>query len=271
MTAALVVPPGAADVHAFERIEAEGYADLYAAAPAGAATGLGLGWGRVGGAECRLAAGVPGHRLLNQVACAPSGLDLDAVAALYAQAGAAGFVVGASPAAPGLRSRLEQAGWVPRNTWAKFVRSTASVPGALTGLDVVEAAPGHAGAAGAVVADAFELPAAAGPMFSALVGRPGWTCFVALDGDDVAGFAALRVDSGVGWLAFAATRDDFRRRGAQAALLAARIETARALGCDIVMVEAASDALGAPSQSWRNIRRAGFELAYVRANLGPAT
>lgn len=74
------------------------------------------------------------------------------------------------------------------------------------------------------------------------------------------------VGSRVGWLGIAATLPEYRRRGAQSALLAARIRAAGGSGCELVVTETGALVDGKPSNSYRNILRAGFELDYVRAN-----
>jgi GNAT superfamily N-acetyltransferase len=104
------------------------------------------------------------------------------------------------------------------------------------------------------------------PLAANVVGRPGWSCYVAYDGKQPAGAGALFVHDGVGWLGYAATRPRYRGRGAQSAILAARIEDARQQGCSTVVTETGAMEEGRPSNSYRNIVRAGFREAGVRAN-----
>lgn len=83
--------------------------------------------------------------------------------------------------------------------------------------------------------------------------------FVAeLDGRPIA-TAAMMVHDGVALLAGASTVPDARRHGAQAALLAARLSTAAARGCDLAMMCAAPG-----SGSQRNAERNGFRICYTR-------
>lgn len=87
----------------------------------------------------------------------------------------------------------------------------------------------------------------------------GCTCFVAsLDGMPVA-TGALSTHAGVALFAGASTVPAWRRRGAQAALLTARLRAARELGCDLAMMVAAP---GSTSQV--NAERAGFRPCYTR-------
>lgn len=67
-------------------------------------------------------------------------------------------------------------------------------------------------------------------------------------------------------LGMAGTLPDFLGRGAQTALLAARIAAAREAGCSGVVTETGEPVEGRPSNSYRNIVRAGFEPVYVRQN-----
>ena len=58
----------------------------------------------------------------------------------------------------------------------------------------------------------------------------------------------------------------YRGRGAQSAILAARIEDARRQGCGTVVTETGELADDRPSSSYRNILRAGFRETGVRPN-----
>jgi len=87
----------------------------------------------------------------------------------------------------------------------------------------------------------------------------GATCFAAeLDGT-MAAAGVLAVNEGVAVLAGASTRPAFRRRGAQLALLGARLAHAQTAGCDLAMMCARPG-----SASHRNAERHGFRVAYTR-------
>lgn len=85
------------------------------------------------------------------------------------------------------------------------------------------------------------------------------TCFAARAGDELAATGVLSLHEGVALLAGASTRPAWRRRGAQAALLAARLGHARRRGCDLAMICARPG-----SASHRNAERRGFQVAYTR-------
>ena len=74
------------------------------------------------------------------------------------------------------------------------------------------------------------------------------------------------IAEGVGYLGFAATLPEHRGKGGQNALLAERIEHAREAGCDVVVTETGELREELPSNSYRNILRAGFTEVAVRAN-----
>jgi ribosomal protein S18 acetylase RimI-like enzyme len=88
----------------------------------------------------------------------------------------------------------------------------------------------------------------------------GWRLYLARVEGEPAGAAMLSIDDDLGYLANASTLPDFRRRGVQTALIAARIADAKAAGCDAVSSQAG---FGSPSQ--RNLERAGLRVAYTKA------
>jgi hypothetical protein len=92
-----------------------------------------------------------------------------------------------------------------------------------------------------------------------LTARTGSSCFLAeFDGQPGAA-GALCMDEGVALFAGAATVQEFRRRGLQAALLDERMRYAFDRGCDLAMMVA-----GTGSSSQRNAERRGFQIAYTR-------
>ena len=87
----------------------------------------------------------------------------------------------------------------------------------------------------------------------------GATCFAAAFEETIAATGVVAMHDGVALLAGASTRPAFRRRGAQTALLTARLAHARAAGCDLAMICARPG-----SESHRNAERGGFAIAYTR-------
>jgi hypothetical protein len=91
---------------------------------------------------------------------------------------------------------------------------------------------------------------------------PGYACFLARDAGsgEALGAGILLVADGVGYLANASTRPAGRGRGAQTALIRARMDAAATAGCDVLAT------LALPwSQSNRNLRRGGLRPAYTKA------
>ena len=93
--------------------------------------------------------------------------------------------------------------------------------------------------------------------WTAPLGRPGWTQVVAYDGAEPVATGGLHVSGGLGWVGAACTVPAARGRGAQAALLAARLRLAAEQGAARVSVKVEPD-----GPSWRNVRRAGFAEAH---------
>jgi GNAT superfamily N-acetyltransferase len=83
--------------------------------------------------------------------------------------------------------------------------------------------------------------------------------YLAFAGDEPIGGGALAWSGGVALVNGSGVRPAFRRRGAQGALLRARLERARELGCEI----ACSSTLPGTA-SRRNMERHGFQVAYPK-------
>ena len=116
---------------------------------------------------------------------------------------------------------------------------------------------------GAAALGCGEIPEAAAFMRDsgpALTTRQGAACFLAeLDGRPIAA-GALTVHQGVALLAGAATIPAARNRGAQRALLHARLHWAAQQGCDLAMMVTEPG-----SASQRNAERSQFRIAYTRS------
>ena len=188
-------------------------------------------------------------------------VDLDAIHAWY---GDRAHVVVAPPDHPELVEALPRLGYEPARAWMAFELGDEPTEPPANELRVAETQDADAFAL--TLVEGYGIPAEAQELFPPLVGLPGWRCFLAWSGDEPAGCGALYVDGRFAWLGMAATRPSHRRRGAQVAVLLARIEAARALGADALYTETgAADAEG-PGPSYRNSLRAGFRESYLRPN-----
>jgi GNAT superfamily N-acetyltransferase len=161
-----------------------------------------------------------------------------------------------------LHARGLEPGW----GWMVFRRGVESPPAAETSLRLVEVdTADEAMAFGRVVRVSYGLPEAIEPRLAGVTDA-GWLCWLAFDGDEPAGAAALFVAERAAYLSFAGTLPEHRGKGAQNALLAARICRAAELGCDLVITETGERRHDRPDSSYRNILRAGFTEDAVTAN-----
>ena len=223
-----------------ERVEAQAVRDAVVLSGGEAAT--------AGGAVCFAHADVPLPELNRAI---PIGATVDA-SAIGAWFAGRPHLVSVPAGYLGLDDQLAALGYTPAGAWMKFRRSTEPAPAAPTDLEIEET----------IDPKAFAVATGLDERLAAIVGAPGWTCFVAWDGDQPAGCGALYADGETGWVGVGMTRPEFRGRGAQSAILAARIEKARALG----VRELATETGEGDGPSYRNILRAGFSEAYPRPN-----
>jgi GNAT superfamily N-acetyltransferase len=169
------------------------------------------------------------------------------------------------------RDALARNGLERARGWMKFKRGTGVPPTPRTELRVEQVSGARSRDFAMVACTGFELSDAAMPLLAALVDDDRWSLFVSYDGDEPAGSGALFVDGEAAWLDWAATRPEFRRRGSQSALMAVRLEQAITLRARHIFTETGEAVEGDPQHSYRNILKAGFEEARLRANYAPAT
>jgi GNAT superfamily N-acetyltransferase len=254
-----------------ELVEADAFTALWDAAPESVQREHGVRARTIAGAVCTAVGAAAGNTMLNRVTALglrepPTDAGLDEIAAFFRGAGTR-YAIGLGPfAPPDLRVRLEARGFEPVYAWMKFRRGVAAAPEAETPLRVEEIGPERGAAFGSVVARSYELPDFAAEWFAAVAGNPRFRLFLASEGDEPAGAGALFVGDGIGWLGLAATVPEHRRKGAQGALLAARIRAAGEAGLAELATETGEQLPDRPSNSYRNLLRTGFEEQYVRPN-----
>jgi hypothetical protein len=209
------------------------------------------------------------NRVIGLGAAAPATDEqLDEIAEAYAARDQSNWAISLSPLAEpdDLGARLTERGMERGGDFAKVIRTTGPPGEARTDLRVDVIGPEHAAGFAAVNVAAWGVPEVLSHWFAATIGRPGWRHYAAFDGDDPVATGALFVSDGIGWLGYAATLPTHRNRGGQGAIMARRIADAAELGCDVVHTETAAETADAPNPSYRNMIRAGFELAYLRPN-----
>jgi GNAT superfamily N-acetyltransferase len=163
---------------------------------------------------------------------------------------------------------LAKRGFAPpaRRTWAKFLRSREPYAARPTALSVRAAEPDDADGIARVVCSAYGMPATLASWFAALVVREGWHFVIAeTDGRPVA-TGAVFIAGDTAWFGVGATLGEYRNRGAQTALLAARISIAAEAGCTVLATETGESIAGEVNPSLNNLRRAGFVQVCSRLN-----
>jgi len=260
-----------------ELLERDAMADMYAAAPAGFAEAVGLRARQLGSALALSIRAVPEpffNRAFAMGLVAPSSVEeLDAVRVHYRDEGIARWWLQPSPhvtPSAALTWPAERGFALAPRLWAKFARAPGAAPEVATELRIAEIGPDRAQDFAAAVTAGFGAPPPFGAWQLALVGRPGWRCYVAYDGARPVGAGALRLSPQGAWLGIGATVPEARGRGAQRALLAHRIADASTAGAPLIATETGLPLPGEAAPSFRNIGRAGFVVAHLRPNFEPA-
>jgi len=193
---------------------------------------------------------------------------LDRVVDLYRGSHASRFFVHVSPraAARGLTAALEARGFQYHNDWIKLYRTVDDPPEEATGAHITRLPSRLCPRYGQDLARTFEWPTEIGETLASTPDRPGWKVYAAWIDDEPAAYGAMFVTGGAAYLGPAMTRPEFRRQGAQSALISHRIREAARHGCALIVTETADDSEEKPNPSTRNLLRAGFVIAYRRPN-----
>lgn len=256
-----------------EKIEIDAWRDYCAAAPAPFAAAVGLETAELGGpmlALCRRIDHYQFNRLIGGgLGADGNGASLAAAARRFREAGLKSGYLQIAPGsrAVALATQARAMGLKPlERTWVKFSRGATAVPTPSTDLEIAEAKPEEAIAFARAVVAGFGMPEQLAPWLANIVGRKGWRAYVARDGADVVGGAAMFVDGGRAWLGIGAVRASARRKGGQSALLARRIADGLDQGVRWFATETGKPLTGESHPSFSNIQRAGFAIVYERVN-----
>lgn len=187
--------------------------------------------------------------------------ELDGALSMYQMEGIAPRLgVWATHLTPTLGAALYDRGFTPVGVGATLYAAAAPTPGTFAGVDVRELDAGEDRATfRAVLLEGYGFTNPAQRALAVLEHEgPGVRRYLARVDGQPAAAATLSAHDGVAFLAGAATRPEFRQRGAQAALIHRRLNDA-ARTCELVTVTTAF-----ASASQRNLERQGLRVAQLK-------
>lgn len=259
-----------------EEIERAALSSLHAHCPEETRQELGLELREVGDALVAGARNDPSI-LINRTlglgtASAPTPDDIRQIAEIYRDIGATNFFLHlyTDDTPQEVLQSLSDNGLAPARGWMKFQRDDAPCRVAKTDLTVRRVGPEEAAPFGRIVATAFGMTEAAGPLLAGLANDPNWHLFVSYDGEMPAGAGGIYISGEAAFTEWGATDPAFRRRGSQGAIMEARINTALERGCKHIFTETGEAVAGDPQHSYGNIERFGFRELRLRQNFKPA-
>jgi hypothetical protein len=159
---------------------------------------------------------------------------------------------------------LEKRGFRPHHAYSKLVRETRDAPQVRSDLRVRRIGQADSAAFAAVFGHVFAAPPSQRDWITASVGAPGFSHYLAFAGDQPVATGMVYVQGDGAWMGWGATLTPFRRRGAQGAIIAARVKRAADLGAKWIVSETLEPRRGRPSGSYRNLLEHGFQQAYLR-------
>ncbi|MFC1750191.1 GNAT family N-acetyltransferase [Pseudomonadota bacterium] len=155
---------------------------------------------------------------------------------------------------------------IKKRGWMKFAMDTPQPRTAKTALRVEKITASAGNDFGTIVCDAFGMSQQSVPLLASIVNDDRWHIFVTYEGDNPAGAGAMFIEGKSAWLEWGATNPNYRRRGSQSAVMAARLSLAAKLGCQHVFTETGEAVEGDPQHSYKNILKAGFQESVLRQN-----
>lgn len=168
-----------------------------------------------------------------------------------------------------LKHWIRSKGLVPHGSgWAKLSLSADAVclPSQGAAVKTRKVRSDEADVFGAMMCAGFGFPERLTALWAAIVGRDGWSCFYALDGNTPVGTGAMFASGSFAWLGGGTTVPSFRNRGAQKALIQARLEDGADRGVSTFVVETEVPSADKASISNANLVKMGFVHVYNRSN-----
>lgn len=159
---------------------------------------------------------------------------------------------------------LRKRGFRPHGHQAKFFRESQAPARIDTSLTIRSIGPSEAARFGEILCTNFGWPQGRAPWVAATVGRHDFTHYMGFAGQQPVATGMLFVQGKGAYLGWGSTLTAFRGGGAQGALIAARIQRARELGCEWVSSDTFEPGAGRSAGSYRNFQRNGFEHVYLR-------
>jgi hypothetical protein len=257
--------------------EANAWASYYGNAPAEFARKTGIEVRRVGPLWVMMIPGLdwPDFNRIVGLGAGEAATEamLDDAIAVLQNAGCQKYMAQIAPLAQpvGLPDWLVKRGFVRGDHWAKVYRDHAPAPAGPTALRVEPIGVDRAELFAGVIQAVFNMTLDLRLWGMGSLGQPGWRHYLAFAGEQPVGCGVMFISGEVAWLGFGGTLPAHRRQGGQGALLARRIADGLAMGCRWFVSETAEDTPAQPVQSYRNLLRAGFKLAYLRANYKAGT
>lgn len=191
---------------------------------------------------------------------------VDTVLTAFRAAGSARCMAAVSPDSERLTTLLRQRGFYHHNNWVRLTRDATPPPGVETAFSIRRLGAEQRDAFGELIRKAFHWPAAAAGLFGSTVGRADWIHYGAFENGQLVAAGGMFLRNRTAWLGPAATDLRARGRGAQTALIVARLTTGIHHGVETFTVETAEPTSERPVGSFRNLTRLGFEVAYSRPN-----
>lgn len=151
------------------------------------------------------------------------------------------------------------------SAWAKLIAVSGALDRPSSPLKCRAVRSDEADLFGTLVCTGFGMNETLGRVWASIVGKEGWSCFFAMDGDRAIGTGAMYSSGDQSWLGAGTTLPAFRGHGVHKALIQARLDAGIARGSTTFVVEATTSSTETDI-SLNNLKRCGFHHLYTRRN-----
>lgn len=165
-----------------------------------------------------------------------------------------------------IRDLILQNGGEHRSNWAKLAKIPEAKKINNNDISIRELQEQDHEYVASLLLRSFSFPEELRPFCIYAFGKPGWTNYVAMLNDKIAGTGSLYIRDGIDEIGIAATVEDARGKGVQSALIHYRENIAFEKGSRYLFVETAEPTDTYPAPSYRNMIRLGFTELYKRPN-----
>lgn len=155
---------------------------------------------------------------------------------------------------------------IHQSNWVKLVKPIDEIVPMKNEIEIRRIYENEIDGVSDILVKSFSFPPEIKTFCKGVLGKNGWTTYVGLLDNKIAGTGAIYINGDIAELGIAATDESSRCKGIQSALISARESFAVEKYCKYIFVETAEPTPQFSAPSYRNMIRFGYSELYRRGN-----